>query len=450
MISLLDKYTHGKKILILGFGREGKSSFRFIKKYFPTISINIADKNYSLDISDIGDINPENLFLGENYLDAIQDFDVIIKSPGINIDAVHEKYKHKLWLSQTSLFLEQYHCQVIGITGTKGKSTTSSLIHHILKTSGKKSILVGNIGQPPFDLIDEIESDTPIVFELSAHQLQFVNHAPHIGILLNLFPEHLDYFDTTEKYFDAKMNIVKFQDVGDVLIYDSGNINIVELLKSTIAKSRKLSFHKNDDGNIVCNNNDLLKEILQSNIQLRGKHNIKNIAAAALACLEAGITKEEIIKGVTTFLPLEHRLEFVGNFCGIDFYNDSISTIPESTIEAVKTVKNIHTLILGGFDRGIDYSSLLNFLGGSNVVRLIFTGPAGKRMMAELEGMEHKNQQLFFIEDFNDLTHLLQKTEKGRACVLSPAASSYDQFKDFEQRGQAFKKMAESLIASCL
>ncbi len=449
MISLLDKYIRGKKTLILGFGREGKSTFRFIKKHFPTIDINIADKNCNLDTSDTGDINPENLFLGEKYLDAIQYFDVIIKSPGINIKAVHEKYKHKLWLSQTGLFLEQYHRQVIGITGTKGKSTTSSLIHHILKSAGAKSILVGNIGQPPFDLIDEIDSDTHIVFELSANQLEFVNHAPHVAVLLNLFPEHLDYFGTSEKYFDAKLNIVKFQGVGDVLIYDSGNKNIAELLKSITVKSGKLSFHENDGGNISGSNSDLFKEIILSNHKLKGKHNLKNISAAALACLEAGVAKEEIIKGVKSFSPLEHRLEFVGNFCGIDFYNDSISTIPESTIEAVKTIKNIHTLILGGFDRGIDYSSMLKFLSESNVVRLIFTGPAGKRMMTELEGMENKNQQIFFIEDFNDLSYLLPKTEKGKACVLSPAASSYDQFKDFEERGRAFKKMAESLIASC-
>ena len=450
MISLLDKYIREKKVLILGFGREGKSSFRFIKKHFPEIDISIADKNQNLDKSEFKEIIDKNLYLGEKYLDAIQHFDVIIKSPGINIEALHEKYKHKLWLSQTSLFLEQYHQQIIGTTGTKGKSTTSSLIHHILKTAGAKSILVGNIGQPPFDLIDQIDTETHIVFELSANQLEFVNFAPHIGILLNLFPEHLDYFGTCDKYFDAKINIVKFQEVQDILIYDAGNENIVELLKTISVNSKLLSFQENDDGNIISSYDDLLKGISMSNQRLRGRHNNKNISAAALACLEAGISIENVIKGVETFLPLEHRLEFVGNFCGIDFYNDSISTIPESTIEAVKTVKNIHTLILGGFDRGIDYRSLLNFLSESNIERLIFTGPAGKRMMSDFGGLKKRKQQILFIEHFDDLTNLLQKTEKGKACVLSPAASSYDQFKDFEERGRAYKKLAESLNASCL
>jgi len=497
MISLLEKYILGKKVLILGFGREGKSTLRLIKKHFPLTEINIADKNQKLDLADTGEINDENLFLGEHYLDAIQHFDVIIKSPGINIGAVYPKFIDKLWLSQTGLFLEQYHRQIIGVTGTKGKSTTSSLIHHILKTADAKSILVGNIGQPPFDLIDQIDAETHIVFELSANQLEFVKHAPYISILLNLFPEHLDYFGTCKKYFDAKMNIAKFQKVGDVMIYDSGNANIADLLKTISINSRLLSFNEtslktpkypkgdlpkllnfstsaaswrdrvkrtqnqkfssfytelfneNEPENITGANVDLLTSIAMSNQSLRGRHNIKNISAAALACFEAGINKAMILKGVETFVPLEHRLEFVGNYCGIDFYNDSISTIPESTIEAVNTIKNIHTLILGGFDRGIDYSSLVKFLSDSKVVSLIFTGPAGKRMMAEFQSLKNKNQQIYFIEYFNDLGHLLQKIEKGKACVLSPAASSYDQFKDFEERGRVFKKMAESLKASC-
>lgn len=449
MISILDKYIRGEKVLILGFGREGKSSFHFIKKHFPQIDISVADRNQGLDKSETLKIGDENLFLGDDYLEAIQNFNVIIKSPGISITAVQKKYKDKIWLSQTGLFLEAYHRQIIGITGTKGKSTTSSLIHHILKCAGTYSILVGNIGQPPFDLIDQINPETHIVFELSANQLEFVNHAPHIAILLNLFQEHLDYFGSIEKYFDAKMNIVKLQEAGDVFIFDSGNKNIGEQLKPIALKPKVFSFNENDNGQIV-SSNAILKKIEFSNYKLKGRHNLKNITAAALACISAGVGIEEIISGVEAFSPLEHRLEFVGNYCGIDFYNDSISTIPESTVEAVKTIKNIQTLILGGFDRGIDYTFLLNFLSTSSALTLIFTGPAGKRMMAEYQALKDKNQQIYFIEQFNDMSNLLQKTEKGKACVLSPAASSYDQFNDFEERGRAFKKMAESLKASCL
>jgi len=449
MISLFEKYTRKKKILILGFGREGQSTFRFIKKYFPGLTIGIADQNEALSKKVFIGVRDEHLFIGENYLAAIRDFEVIIKSPGIKLTDDVAKDASKIWLSQTGLFLEQYHRQIIGITGTKGKSTTSGLIHHIMKIAGKKSILVGNIGQPPFDLIHQIDDETIIVFELSAHQLQHVHHSPHIAILLNLFQEHLDYFGKVDKYFDAKMNIAKFQIPEDVLIYNSENKNILHQLRQLQQSAERIPFPSLQNGNLYELSPPFLSLLLTTNCSLKGLHNVKNIVAAAISCFRAGIFEADIIEGVKTFVPLEHRLEFLGSYCGIDFYNDSISTIPESTIEAVKTIKNIYTLILGGFDRGVDYRAMLHFLAESQVVKLIFTGPAGRRMMEEYRGMKKTGQQMIFIQHFDNMQEILMQTKKGMACVLSPAASSYDQFKDFEERGRCFKKMAESLNASC-
>jgi UDP-N-acetylmuramoyl-L-alanine---L-glutamate ligase len=449
MISLFGNYIKNKKLLILGYGREGRSSYHFIRTFFPDIFPGIADKNPNPAGGIPAEVRAEHLFLGDNYLDAISRFDVILKSPGVQLNHEVKDFKNKIWLSQTGLFLEQYHRQVIGVTGTKGKSTTASLIHHLHAKAGKKSVLVGNIGLPPFDLLNEIDDKTTIVFELSANQLEDVRHAPHIGVLLNLFPEHLDYFGSTERYFKAKMNIVEHQVKGDVLIYDAENEDLAGLLGQMCLLQELRPLPSPGSSETNSGTAHFLLEVQSANRHLKGQHNLKNLFAAALACLDAGLSKKEIVNGVETFLPLEHRLEYAGCFCGIDFYNDSISTIPESTIEAVKTISNIQTLILGGFDRGISYSRMLQFLAGSKVERFIFTGPAGKRMMGEFNGMKGKKQQCHYVDRFEEMSALMMETAKGHACVLSPAASSYDQFTNFEERGRVFKKMAENLKGSC-
>lgn len=449
MISLFEKYTLNKSVLILGFGREGKSTLRFIQKYFPRLIVGIADKDLSLDAKDCQGVDEENLFFGPDYLECICRFDVVIKSPGIRISDYKTKFIDKTWLSQSGLFLEQYHRQIIGVTGTKGKSTTSSIIFHILKNAKRKTMLVGNIGQPPFDLIEEIETGTFIVFELSANQLEYAETSPHVAVLLNLFPEHLDYFGSSERYFASKMKIALFQHEDDILVFDSGNQNIIERLAEAPLNSTLMPFQLLDEHAICSLPDDFLGKISTVNKNLKGRHNLKNIVAASMVCLLAGVSEEEIVIAIGTFLPLEHRLEFVGNFCGIDFINDSISTIPESTIEAVKTIHNIHTLILGGFDRGIEYGALLGFLVEKSVDRVIFTGPAGKRMMDDFMKIKGDRQQTIFVESIMTMSNLLKLTPTGKACVLSPAASSYDQFKDFEDRGRAFKKMAENLQAFC-
>lgn len=448
MKSLFQKYILDKKVLILGFGREGKSTLRFIRQHYPEVLIGIADKNINLSLDDIEPIDRKNLFLGEDYLQAINEFDVIIKSPGIELNEKSPDLENKILRSQTGLFLECYHNQIIGITGTKGKSTTSTLIHHILKNAGKKTIFVGNIGQPPFDLIHQIDNETHIVFELSAHQLEYVADAPHIAILLNIFQEHLDYFGTMEKYIQAKMNIGRFQRKEDFFIYDAKNKNIgAQLLKLEVLATKIAIPEIGETG--TGGGHPFSINLNFENGKLRGNHNLKNTFAAALACKISGISDELIESGVESFEPLEHRLEFVGNFCGIDFYNDSISTIPESTMEAVKTLKNINTLILGGFDRGINYEELILFLAESTVEHFIFTGPAGKRMKEMFDPQKNAVQKTYIISRFNELPEFILKTEPGKSCLLSPAASSYDQFNNFEERGHAYKKMAESLKTFC-
>lgn len=448
MIDLFKKYTSGKKVLILGFGREGRSTWKFIRSNFPELRYGIADKNPEITKDLPASFDAQNIFTGINYLEFIDHFDVIIKSPGIKISGEIVRKKNKTWLSQSGLFLEHFGSQVIGVTGTKGKSTTSSLIYHLLKQAGKKAVLVGNIGWPPLDLLDEIDDETHIVFELSANQLEFVKHAPHISVLLNLFPEHLDYFSTEATYFTAKLNIAHFQKPKDYFIFDDGNLNIRKWLRNLNILSQKIPL--SDSARIIPDfyTNFSVEQLLGQSL-LKGKHNQKNMAFAALATKLCDVSEKQIVLGIKTFQPLPHRLEFVGKFCGIEFYNDSISTVPESTIEALKTIPNVDMLVLGGFDRGIDYGELLGFLEKMPIKFIIFTGPAGRRMMKNFEYRMKAGQQLFFLENFSDLKMHLSKVGKGSACLLSPAAPSYDAFRDFEERGEVFKKMAENLTGSC-
>ena len=444
---LLEKYIQDKKVLILGFGREGKSTYKFIRQNFRDVFPAIADQNIDLNIENVEPDSTTQLFLGDDYLAAINEFDVIIKSPGVSWRDKNVSFVGKTLLSQTSLFLEYFKNRIIGITGTKGKSTTASLIFHILMGTGRKAVLVGNIGQPPLDVYNQIDRETYIIFELSANQLEFVKHSPHIAVLLNLFPEHLDYFQTSYNYYHAKLNIARFQIARDYFIVDRKNRDISLQLEKFKPSANVISI--NPCNSSIDEGGGIETGYGQLKTKLRGNHNLKNIFTAKRACEIVGVSANDIYSGIESFTPLEHRLEFVGNICGIDFYNDSISTIPESAIEAIKTIPHTNTLILGGFDRGLDYTILMSFLADSPIRNFIFTGNAGKRMMEIFEILKMPEQSCYFIHAFKSLAGYLLKTEKGKACLLSPAASSYDEFRNFEERGQAYKKMAESLKTLC-
>jgi UDP-N-acetylmuramoylalanine--D-glutamate ligase len=433
---LLEGYLQRGKMLLLGFGREGQSTYRYLRNHFPDLPYAIADRNENPDMAIIAGDENITLHLGKNYLDAIEDYDVIIKSPGVQLRSHQHLLPEKTLLSQAALFLECYGRQTIGITGTKGKSTTSSLIFHVLNNAGRDAMLVGNIGKPAFDFIDKINDQTLIIFELSAHQLELVHHAPHFAILLNLFEEHLDYFGEMDAYVQAKMNIARYQQADDQLIFDKENERIIDQLKKLALASRQHPIDASEENNKQWG-------------ALAGNHNRKNVAAARQVCQLAGLSDIEINAAIKTFKTLEHRLEWVGNFCSRDFYNDSISTIPESTIEAVKTIAKTYMLILGGFDRGINYDVLMGFLAKSKVKLFVLTGAAGRRMAQLFAPLCREDQEIVVVAKFEEIALYFDKIPVGMVCLLSPAASSYDEFRNFEERGKTFKKMAENFGASC-
>ncbi len=426
MLDSIFKRLRGKKILIAGFGREGQSTLRFIQKFLPHATVGIADRNESA-FKDV-DKQRYNLYYGDDYLNATSDYDIVIKTPGISVKEID--IDRNMISSQTDLFLEAFHSQVIGVTGTKGKSTTSSLIYHLLKESGKDVILAGNIGIPVFDCVQNINRRTIIVYELSAHQLQFIKKSPHVGILLNIFEEHLDHFGTFEKYKEAKINVLRYMDVEDIAI-----LNNKLCFESLILDKKYVDFenYNFDDYNIKWNN-----------IPVLGEHNKLNVKAALCACYAFGLTVSELITHLYTFKPLEHRQEYVGTFNGVKFFNDSISTIPQATIAALNTIKNVNFLLLGGFDRGIDYKPLAEFLKYNELSHILITGEAGQSIKKQLQNVGYEGEVLEY-EDMESAFILIKKYAKeGDVCLLSPAASSYDRYKNFEERGNIFKEFANN------
>ena len=431
MFDLILNRLRGKRILILGFGREGRSSLRFLEKYLPDAKVAVADKNEMEGVKHFGNY----------YLEAMYDYDIVIKTPGISLKDFDTKGVEIT--SQTDLFLSQFHAQTIGISGTKGKSTTTSLIYHLLKSSGRDAILTGNIGIPCFDIMEEIKPESIVVYELSAHQLEYVHNSPHVGVLLNVFEEHLDHFGTFERYKSAKLNLLRFMGEDDTAIIQDTLIN--DALRVIASKAKQSRVFTQCD----------FDEIDLSALPLKGEHNYLNVKAALLACDAYGVDYRELIPYLYTFKPLEHRLELIGTFGGVTFVNDSISTIPQAAISACKALQKVDFLLLGGFDRGIDYQPLVDYLKENPVPHLLFTGKAGERMMQLMDGISTgamtkvsesvEGPSLFNYSNMEEaFAYLKNHAKQGDVCLLSPAASSYDQYKNFEERGRKFKALAEA------
>ena len=440
-----------KSCLILGFGREGLSTYQYIRQILPLKKLVVADGNINLDCSQYANDSNLTFILGDSYLEAIHDFELVIKSPGVSLQHFEVKETTKI-SSQTDIFLQLYGNQTIGITGTKGKSTTTSLIFHLLKKQQKPILLAGNMGIPLFNIVDKITPDTFIVCEFSSHQLEYLTQGPHIAIFLNLFEEHLDHYKSYLHYQLAKLNIAIKQNSHDYFIYNSDDEAITKLINTFEIQSVKLPFsstHELSEGiylksptTISAPSIDNQFITLNEDLPLKGEHNKKNIMAGSLVAMLLGVSAIDIENGLKTFAPLPHRLEYIGNVKGIEFYNDSISTIPQATIEALNTLPKTETLILGGFDRGIDYSVLIDHLAAHPVSNLIFTGEAGKRMMEMVKNNSKIQSKIFFETEYEAIVDIaFRVTTPGNICLLSPAASSYDRFKNFEYRGDFFRQL---------
>lgn len=437
----------GKSILILGFGLEGTAMLKFLQYNAKPKSITIADKNSNIERDNYIDCD---FILGDDYDKYISNYDVVIKSPGVKLDGD--------FISQTAIFLDMFAFKTVGVTGTKGKSTTSALISHILKHDDESTLLIGNMGIPALSKYEEAKAAKTIVYEMSSHQLLNIKKAPHISVLLNFYQEHLDYYNSYEDYMLAKCNIFRYHDNNDMLVYNADSQLVIDhigqdykgQLYAFSSQKHNLDGCYIDGKTIVCciNGN---KEIVIEDINivtLRGKHNLLNVMAAVIVSKLRGVSNNIISQAVSSFKSLPHRLEYVGRVDEVEFYNDSIATIPEATMQAVESLKYVDTLILGGFDRGIDYDTLMEYIiGNTSISNIIFTGDAGKRMLCLLTKYIPFNKNLMWLENYEDIVSFAKRvTRKNKICLLSPAAASYDMFKNFEERGTKFKELVLSNI----
>ena len=456
-----------KKVLILGLGREGIDSFKFLRKIFPKKVLGVGDrleiKNLKLKIKNLIKKDKKvKLHLGKDYLRALKDYDVIIKSPGVPAKILRKfRRASQVITSQTEIFFENCPGKIVGVTGTKGKSTTASLIYQILKTAGLKAHLVGNIGKPVLNLLFSATPNDIYVYELSSHQLfnlkpacpayrtgrRQAGNRPHIAVLLNIYPEHLDYYKNLKEYANAKANITLHQKKDDYLIYNSQNKIVRQIVKKSKAKKNPIS----------------------------KKPYLQNIEAAKAIAKIFKISEKVVERAIKKFKPLPHRLELVGTFKGITFYNDALATIPEATIAALDTLGDgVETIFLGGFDRGISFRNLAKRILKSKIKNLILFPTTGEKIWREIISLkrlqpthhppafggplnpfkaflvQRAKRTSFssstspccsgaqYMKDAVKLTY--QYTKKGKICLLSCASPSFSIFKDYKEKGNLFKR----------
>lgn len=438
----------GKNTLILGFGREGVSTLTYLLTLSDQpLSVTIYDQRELTQLSDRAQTLLQNtpqvhLELGKP-LSALNfdEYDRIVKSPGIP----NKDLPSDLWgkiTSQTQLFMENCPSQVIGVTGTKGKSTTASLIHAICQTAGQPSLLLGNIGIPPLDSLELITQDTLVILELSSHQLSTLKESPHIAVLLGIYPEHLDYYPSMEEYLAAKANITKFQTPRDYLIYNSQNDLASTIASVSLAQLRPVAQLEIDHAN------QLLRDA-----ELHGEMNAINAACAEAVAQILGVDQISIKQGIQNFHSLDHRLEKVGEYRGITFYNDSLSTVPQATIAALNTLgPQVSTVILGGYERNLSYRVLAeDLLSRPSVRNLIFFPTTGQKIWDEITSLQFDADQRYnitFVSNMRDaIVFAYAHTQPGEICLLSPGATSFETFIDYQDRGNQFKDQVQKLSA---
>ena len=416
-LELLRKKWQKKKILILGFAREGKDVLNFLKKVLPEKKISIADqKQFSKKLIKEKNLN---LYSGKDYLKSIAKHDLIIKSPGIpiHLPEIEKAYQQKKITCSTEIFFNNCQGLIIGVTGTKGKGTTCLMTQKILEKNNIKTYLIGNIGQPALKhLFSKKQAENVYLYELSSHQLYNLKKSPQIAVFLNIFKDHLDYYQSFQEYVKAKANIVLYQKKQDYLIYNSEDKIVSKIAK----KSKAFKF------------------------AIKGKDYQLNKNAALKVSEMFKVDSKKAKQALENFVFANHRIEKIGFFKKIIFYNDSGATIPEATEAAISFFGNkIETIILGGSEKNVNYNKLAKKILTTKIKNLIFFPTTGSKIDYAIVRHNFKKKKFnkFFINNMKQAVLLAyQKTSPGKICLLSPASASFGIFKNYQQRGDLFKK----------
>ncbi len=465
--ALLLTELRDKSILILGLGREGSATFSFLRTLFPQKLLGLADQavlgQLSASIQEAIHADAHvRLHLGSDYLASFGQYDVIIKSPGIppTLPAIQQAVDAgRLITSQTAIFFANCPATIVGVTGTKGKSTTVSLIRDVLLAGGREVYLVGNIGQPSLALLPHARAETIFVCELSSYQLEGLRQSPHIAVLLNIVPEHLDYHGSFARYLEAKQTITRYQSARDYLVYNAASAFPRRIAAETLAQRLPFSLEERlargcfiAGSDIVCCSSEGQHEVVVEvkDVPLLGAFNLQNVLAAVAVGKLLGVATEAIAEGIRHFQPLEHRLELVGTYRGVTFYNAALATVPQATMAHLDALgPDVQTILLGGYDRQLDFSELGSRLTDSRIKTLILFPTTGQRIWEAVcrhQGDVSALPQAFFVQDMAEAVRLAYRhTAAGKICLHSPASPSFGLFRDYQERGNLFKHYVQQL-----
>lgn len=448
------------RVLLLGAGREGHSTYTFIRQRRPQLPITIADQSpyekLAIDFVAQLDADPQTtLITGDNYLDTINDYPLVIKSPGIppHLPPLVQAQSHgTMFISNTQLFFELVpRDNIIGITGTKGKSTTTAFIHHVLSHVLDDVRLLGNIGLPPLDVLQSapIAPQTHFVIEMSSYQLHDFPYSPHVAILQNIVPEHLTWHGTFEAYVEAKHNIFRHQTSDDWFLYNADGDQSAAAARLSTAQTVGFGLQHGDclqrDSYITLHGEPLADV---DDVPLRGEFNLLNAMPSIIIARQFGMDMQQIASALRSFKPLAHRLEYVTTVNGVDYYDDSLATVPEATVAALQGfVDKVIVLITGGHDRGVDYAPLATGIVAANIRQLILFPTTGERIESALNALNN--------EDIPPMQHVQTMTEAvelaanaaqaGDVVLMSPASASFNLFRNYADRSAQFKAAIANL-----
>ena len=406
----LEQLRQYKKILIVGYGKEGVATEAYLRKYVPNCELSIADKTD-----------------GDDYLNKQYDCDLVIKTPGVPKHLIKVPYT----TATNIFFANKGICQVVGITGSKGKSTTASLVYHILKTAGRHVRLIGNIGNPALsELLDKPQDDTIFIYELSSYQLDDIEYSPHICTIVSLFPEHMNYHGSEESYYEAKKRILHKATADDYYVYNPDYPVLCQWAKQT--KAMPIPFET---------------DFLPIDTNLVGEHNKSNIRGAISVVRLMGVPDAISTQAVSTFQPLPHRLEYIGKHKDILFYDDAISTTHESTIAALEALPQVSTIFLGGEDRGYKYDQLVQVLAKKNIQNIVLFPESGAKILASLNTIFQTRPNILETRSMEEAVRFAYKyTQKNTICLLSTASPSYSLWKNFEEKGAQYQLYVSQLV----
>lgn len=427
------------KIAIAGYGLEGKASLNYWSK-IPGSIITVADERD--EIIDVPAGVP--VISGKGAFEKLQGFDLVIRTAGLSPDKI--KTDGKVW-SATNEFFVKCPAPIIGVTGTKGKGTTASFIASIFEAAGKKVWLVGNIGMPALEVLNEIEQGDIVIYELSSFQLWDAQKSPHVAVVLGIESEHLDVHTDFNDYLQAKAHIRRHQTAEDVCIYKSGNEYAEYIAASNQAPKQAYGLDAVNgshvkDGHFYINDQIICST---SEVQLKGEHNIDNACAAVAVTHWLGVSNDAIAEGLRNFKGLDHRLQYIRTVGGVAYYNDSIATTPSAAIAALKSFSEPVIMILGGSSKEADFSELAKEIASRKVYGLL--------VGAEASGIASSLQAVGF-NDFELCTgmSMAQVVDRastlageGSVVLLSPACASFGDYKDYQDRGNQFSDAVRSL-----